>query len=269
MRWTKVGFLTDEHRPYHYEPAVNLSLQILSDFRPDILIMGSDGLDFRPVSHFSTDPGLWETLETERQSFWAGIAEKKDVCDRLVYIAGNHDDRWNRYILTSGLAAIPDFHLQAFLKLDFWDVEYGMDEGWGEIEGVPRLPIVSSRHKLSPKFSIMHGDLVRKWSGRSAQAQLIEQERLQTSLMMGHCHRGGKFEMADRDGVAIGAYECYHHQRLDMPWLRGTNPDWQYGLAIAEVQTEAPYFFSVEQINYVRSGKGLRARWRGKEYTSN
>jgi len=78
----------------------------------------------------------------------------------------------------------------------------------------------------------------------------------------------GVYVISDKQGKPIGAWECGHHQRLDMPWMGDKNPNWQWGLILAEGRVEPPYHFAVEQVLYIPSGGKLRARWRGKEYVS-
>jgi hypothetical protein len=275
MSWDRLGFFTDEHRPYHDERAVSLSLQILEDFDPDKLVIGSDGMDFHTISHFSTDPRLMGTLRKERLSFWQGVEEKRSACPNaeIIYIRGNHEDRFPRYIAqVSEVFEGEEYTLSGWLKLDDLGIRYsvvhftlGPDELFPEMIDVPT---VSKRVVINENLTVMHGDYIRKWQGRSAHAQLYEGERMQTSLLMGHCHRGGKWESSDRDGEPIGAYECYHHQRTDMPWLSEQNPDWSWGIVLAEYQVTYPYNFSIEQVNYIPVGNRLRARWRGNEYWS-
>lgn len=275
MGWERLGFFTDEHRPFHEPRAVSLSLQILEDFNPHKVIMGSDGMDFHTISRFTTDPRLIGTLKKERLSFWRGIHEKRDACPdaEFIYIRGNHEDRFTKYITNCmEIFGGAEYTLWGWLKLDDLNIRYSVVRfGLGPDELFPeRIEVntVSKRVQINDNLTIMHGDYIRKWQGVSARAQLIEGERMQTSLMMGHCHRGGKFEIAERGGEPIGAYECYHHQRTDMPWLSEQNPDWSWGICLAECQNLAPYHFSVEQVNYIPIGDKLRARWRGKEYYS-
>lgn len=270
--WKRVVFFTDEHRPYHHGPAVDLSLQIIRDYRPDILVTGSDGLDFRSISRYSKNSALLGTLEkVERLSFFDGVREKKSAwaSAEIWFIAGNHERRYDRYVQELGeLALNPDLQLWKWLRLDALSVKYNLDTKVSDIDGVEPEIMIASRFELSPKLTIMHGDYIRKHSGWSAKAQLIEGERMQTSVLVGHCHRGGYYLTADARGVPIGAWECFHHQRIDMPWLKGLNPNWQWGLTMVEVQIEEPYYFAVEQVHYVPVRKGMRARWRGREYTS-
>lgn len=271
IEWKRVACFNDEHRPYHYEPAVELTLKILEAFDPQILVVGSDGLDFHSLSGFVTDPRFMGGLYSEKKSFWEGIREKKDACpnSQMVYITGNHEDRYLHYLYNCPeFLSDPSYSLWNWLNLDDLGIHYELEEVLEGVPGIDPVQRIRKRIEITPNFTVMHGEFVRKHSGRSAQAQLLDGERMQTSLLMGHCHRGGKYETSDRKGEAIGAYEGYHHQRLDMPWLKGKNPDWQWGTVLVEVMSEPPYHFSVEQINYITGyGKfSLRARWRGKEF---
>jgi predicted phosphodiesterase len=273
MRWQRIGFFTDEHRPYQERKAVDLSLQILRDFRPDELIIGSDGLDFRPLHKGNErDPTIVGTLErVERPSFFQGIEEKREACPdaEFIYIGGNHEYRWYPYVTRLGeLAFTDELRLWKWLKLDELAIRYYLHTKLDGIEGIEPMITISSRYQVSPKLVIMHGKYIRKWSGRAAQAQLKDGLRGQSSVVMGHTHKLGMFVQSDDTGKPIAGWEAGCHQRFDMPWLKEKNPDWQWGLTLVESEPEMPWRFSVEQILYIPYAGMLTARWRGKEYTS-
>lgn len=264
--WERVGFCTDEHHPYAEPRAISLSLQILEEFDPHILVVGSDGCNFAAFSKFPDWIRYRGEVALTKQMFLAGIREKRDVCPnaKLYYIAGNHDQRLDTLLREHPqLSEIEEFSFENWLELKKYKLRFHY-----EADPFGRT-MLSQRLELTPNLLVLHGDYVRKYSGWSGKAQLLEGERMMTSLLMGHCHRGGKFETADREGKPIGAYECYHHQRMNLLWLKGKNPDWQWGICLVETQMRKPWQFSVEQVNYLPTMNGkLRARWRGKEFIS-
>lgn len=264
--WERIGFLTDCHHPFQDERAISLTLQILEEWRPGLVFVGSDGCEFAALSRFADSIRYHGMTRDDVRAFRAGIRDLKSAVPkaRLCYIAGNHDRRYEDYLLNvPELLQEEAFYLWNWLGLE--DLKVGYQFTSDAAGGL----FMSSRWQLTPNLLFLHGDYVRKYSGWSAKAQLLEGERMMTSLVMGHCHRGGKFETADRYGKPIGGYEAYHHQRTDLRWLQGRNPDWQWGTVLVETQMKEPWQFSVIQLNYLPTPNGkLRARWREKEWIS-
>ena len=52
----KLAFVTDEHHPFQDDHARSVALKIVQDFDPDMVVCGSDGIDFYQVSHFDKNP---------------------------------------------------------------------------------------------------------------------------------------------------------------------------------------------------------------------
>ena len=59
----KIAFPTDEHFPFQDERARSIALEIVRDFNPDVLISGSDGVDFYALSKFSKNPKSMGIME--------------------------------------------------------------------------------------------------------------------------------------------------------------------------------------------------------------
>jgi predicted phosphodiesterase len=96
----RIFFLSDPHIPYHDKRAFELTLRALKRFKPTILISVGDFVDFYAVSSYSKDPRRAYDLEGE-----LGVANATlDRIDKLtpgarrVYIAGNHEDRLQRFL---------------------------------------------------------------------------------------------------------------------------------------------------------------------------
>ena len=90
----KIAFPTDQHVPYQDKPAVALAMKIVQKFDPDVLISGSDGMDFYAVSHFDKNPdragetklqneiNQWQ----ENQKDWISAAPRAE----RRFLLGNH-----------------------------------------------------------------------------------------------------------------------------------------------------------------------------------
>ena len=95
----KILFIPDCHVPYHDKDAFNLMLKAGKIFKPDHAIILGDYADFQGVSSHSKDPNRALKLKEE-------IDAVKEALDQVValgaknnvFVAGNHEDRLERYL---------------------------------------------------------------------------------------------------------------------------------------------------------------------------
>ena len=252
---TKIAFPTDEHYPYQDEHAILVAQKILSDFKPDVRITGSDGLDFYTISHFDKNPEriLKGGLQREIDLWKAGQRAWRDAAPTAAafYLIGNHEDRLRRYLWRH-----PELYDLEVLKLPnilgmaelgiYWEKDKGEDAN---------LELV-----LNNRLVIKHGSLTRKWSAYSARAEL-EAELFAISTMTAHTHRGGSHFATTRRGV-VQAYECFCLCDLNPEYVK--HPNWQQGIVLAEVNATS---LSIEPIPFFRHQGKVKAIWRGKEYS--
>lgn len=250
----KVAFPTDEHFPFQDDQARELAMIIVQDFDPDLLITGSDGLDFYSLSSFDKDPARMKiNLQKEIDMWMAGQREWRDAAPNAKrrFIPGNHEDRLRRYLWSH-----PEIGGLTALRLDkLLDFE-GLEIEWDERE------YIHNEIVLFDRLVIRHGRFVRNFSGMSAKAEL-EVDRYGLSVMTGHTHRGGTVYAQTRNGVVVGQ-ECFCLCRLDPGYL--PRPNWQQGIVLAEVGED---YLSIEAIPFDWQDSFQRrkvARWRGVEY---
>lgn len=97
----RVLFVPDAHIPYHDHTAWHVMVAAARIFRPHVLVVLGDLLDFYMVSRHSKDPRRVMRLEDE-------LLAAKDALDALdalgaqrkVFIAGNHEHRLEEYLRT-------------------------------------------------------------------------------------------------------------------------------------------------------------------------
>lgn len=95
----KILIIPDTHVPYHDVDAFNLMLKAGKIFKPDHVIILGDFADFYGVSSHSKDPNRALKLKEE-------VEATKEALDQVialgaknnVFIAGNHEDRLERYL---------------------------------------------------------------------------------------------------------------------------------------------------------------------------
>jgi len=243
----KVAFPTDEHFPYQDEAARSVALQIVSDFDPDIRVSGSDGMDFYTLSKFDKNPERIKTNLQGEISLWArGQREWNSAAPNAsaLWLPGNHEDRLRRWIWAHptfyGLRAL---EWQNLLLFD----ELGIKEApGGEID-------------LFGKLLIRHGNVVRKFSAYTANAELGS-EFFSISTLTGHTHRGGTTYATTRTGLVQGV-EGFCLCNLDPEYVN--SPNWQQGIVLVNV---TPDTLSIEPVPFFRLNNEVHAIWRDKDY---
>jgi len=243
----RIIFPTDEHCPHQDDSARSIALKICEDFKPDVRVSLSDGLDFYAVSKYDKDPSVMKDggLQTEIdvwkrcQREWISASPGA----RVVSIIGNHENRLERYLWRHpelyGLEALKLENLLDFSSLGIEDVK---------------------KEVFFPDLRITHGSYVRRHSGASAKAEL-EADFYSSNILSGHTHRGGTHYATTRKGV-VSASECFCLCDLDPPY--DPSPNWQQGITLATIHNDTPF---IEQIPFTRKNGKVIAFWRGKEYS--
>lgn len=157
-------------RALHDERAIAAMLQFSGDFKPDVFIIGGDGLDCGAVSHHNKHkPGKVEGLRllADANEFKSKVISKIDAlgCKQKVYITGNHE-AWLQQLQEEipGLEGI--LELERLLGLEGWKV-------------VPQGKALNLG-----KLTFLHGDTV-SGGEHIAKAAAINYER---NVRFGHYH---------------------------------------------------------------------------------
>lgn len=261
----------------HDEQAMDIALAVVRDARPDQVVLVGDNLDFCELGKYVVQAAYRETTQAtiDRGALFAAqlrAAAGPDV--KILWIAGNHEERLPKMIATNAAAA---FGLKRGNLPESWPVlsvptlcrfdEYG-------IEYLPGYP--ASTVWINQRLKVVHGHKVN--SGGSTAHKYLGTEKV--SVISGHIHRveyaartrhdwdGPKTIMAASpgclcriDGVVPSTKAGYD---LDGRPMVGTHTeDWQQGLAVVDYE-DGDGWFNYEQIN-IHEG---RAQWRGKTYRS-
>ncbi len=247
----KIAFPTDEHFPFQDDQARELAMMIVQDFNPDLLVLGSDGLDFYDISAFDKDPKRVKIDLQKEIDLWKGGVEEWTLAAphaKKKYIPGNHEDRLRRYLWRHPeIASLDALNLNNILDFEGLGIE------WNEQE------YVQAEIVIDDKLAIRHGKYIRQGAGMSARAEL-EADRYAISIMTGHTHRGGTVHATTRNGLVIGQ-ECFCLCKLDPPYM--ARPNWQQGIVLAEVSDIG---LSIEAVPILTFRRWKVAYWRGEEY---
>lgn len=218
----KLVVASDFHYPYHDVTTQANFQHFLSEFKPDILVINGDFLDFSPVSHFDKKPADPTSIADEITGGRALLKKLSDIVGpdcRKHFNAGNHEDRLRRYLWhqAPALSELESIGLPTLLGLN--ESGFSYTPYYDPIHGSPdRSPGIDLYGLL-----VTHGTIVRKWSGASARAHY---EKYGGSGIIGHVHRVGSFVHRDYRGSYIWV-ESGCMCSIDPNYT--TMPDWSQG----------------------------------------
>lgn len=167
----KILFIPDCHVPYHDKNAFNLMLKAAEVFKPDHVIILGDFADFYGVSSHSKDPNRALRLVEE-------VADVKAALDRVkalgaktnTFVAGNHEDRLERYLRDKAPELFNFISIPKILEL--------------KEKGFAYTPYKQS-HRIG-KMNVTHD---AGTAGRYAHYKSLD--TFQHNVIIGHTHRLG------------------------------------------------------------------------------
>lgn len=167
----KILFIPDVHVPYEDKDAFQLMLKAAGVFGPDHVILLGDFQDFYDVSNHSKDPNRRFKLSEEVECGKARLDQIiKLGAKNNVYVAGNHEDRLERYLRDKAPELFNFISIPKVLELDKKGFKY--------------VPYKDS-YKIG-KLNITHdtGN-----AGRHAHQKSLDD--FQHNIIIGHTHRLG------------------------------------------------------------------------------
>lgn len=214
----KVLLISDVHAPYHDEVALTAALQYGINEKVDCIVINGDFVDFYSKSRFESD--------YRERDFPNEISTAKGLLEmirrvypsaHIVYKIGNHDDRWNQFLVRNeikGLDALELSSLLGFAQLNI--VEVGsMATIWAN------------------KLAIIHGH-EHKY-GMIAPVNPARGLFLRTkqSALMSHVHRVSEHTEKTHDGKLIGCWSTGCLCQLTPDYMPYNNH--YHGFAIIEL----------------------------------
>lgn len=161
--------ISDIHFPNQDDEALKCVYDFINTHEINTVILNGDIVDFFDVSSFDKDPQRMYSLQNEldlAEKFFKKLRKLLPVAD-IYFVKGNHEDRMERYLQRhSELFTLNALKIPALLQLDKFNIKYkpkGLKFG---------------------SLKIIHGDLIRKFSGYTARGEL---EKHDSSGISGHC----------------------------------------------------------------------------------
>lgn len=273
----QMGFFRNSRgdlEPTHDEAAISVALAIVKAAKPSIVVLVGDNLDLPEMGKYRLSPAFAQTTQAtvDRATTFCAEVRRAAPDARIVWLAGNHEERMPNYIMDNAMAC---FGLRRGNEPESWpvmSVPYlcRMDE-FG-IEYKPGYP--ASEVWINERLRVIHGDKVAS-QGSTAHKYLGTEK---TSVIYGHIHRREWAERtrSDHDGprtIMAASPGCLARtdgavpstkQGLDLdgrPLVR--HEDWQQGLAVVHFEPGDGKFV-YEQIP-IRDGWAM---WNKKEYAA-
>ena len=264
----------DGLEPIHDENAIAVALAITKAEQPDVVVLVGDNLDLCEFGKYRTTPAFERTTQATINRATRLCAELRAAAPsaKIVWLAGNHEERLPNYVLDNAKAA---FGLRQGETPESWPVlsvpflchfdRYG-------IEYLPGYP--ASSFWINERLRVIHGDKVA--SGGSTAHKYLASER--TSVIYGHIHRREWAERTrqDHDGpktILAASPGCLCRIDGAVPSTKGgtdldgrpltRSEDWQQGLAVVRFEP-GDGRFAYEQVA-IHNGWALHD---GREYVS-
>lgn len=274
----QIGFYRNEKgdlEPTHDEKALSIALMVIKEHQPKLIVCVGDNLDLPEMGKYLTYPAYAQTTQAsiDRAALFCAEMRAAAPHSRIVWLAGNHEERMPKYLLVNAGAAYglrkgntpaswPVLSVPYLCRMDEYKVEYK--------PGYPASDIW-----INKKLRVIHGDKVR--SNGSTAHMYLDSEK--TSVIFGHIHR---IEQAfktreDYDGsrtIMAASPGCLSRIDGAIPSTKGgvdldgrpltRFENWQQGLAVVKYEEKGKHRFSYENIAIYDGW----AMYNGKEYTA-
>lgn len=118
----RLFFIPDLHCPYEDKRATELMFDAMAHFAPDTVVIMGDWIDCLSVSHWSKDPRRAQSLKQEVEKAKAYL-DRIDA-SRKIFVAGNHEDRLQRYLQDKAPELLEFVDIPSLLQLEAKGWEY-------------------------------------------------------------------------------------------------------------------------------------------------
>jgi hypothetical protein len=221
----------DTHFGCEDQITIDLFLKTVEELSPELIVLNGDMMDFLAVSKYPKDIRYSYSLSEERKRYHVFLKTLHEITSSygsmILETNGNHsgsgvESRWMRY-LSNQLGQIGDLN-DAIEALSYENIFLPKKE-WSRVKLVEHV-------QIGDDFFIMHGDVVRKRGGMSGMGMM---DKLNTSVMMNHTHRGG---MSVKRLPGIGTkkdkfIKCYENFcACSLSPVYASAPDWANGFSI-------------------------------------
>jgi len=220
----RIGIISDIHIPFYDPVALSAAVTYLADLNLDTLILNGDIIDCYQISRFGFIPMERTRLRWEVDALQKFIVKLKLTFPktRIIYKTGNHEDRWDRYILNR----VPELFGTKITE-------------FGQLVKADGVELVEDKRVIEAgNLHIIHG---HEYPGMSspvnpARAFFL---RAKTNVIGGHLHRTSEHIERDLSDKMIGSWSTGCLCDLT-PEYRPLNP-WNHGFAWVELDNSGDF----------------------------
>lgn len=222
----KILFIPDCHVPYHDTVAFDLMMKVAKDFKPDHIIVLGDFIDMYSVSSHDKNPKRVSQMNDEVSKSIEELGRVKDLgAKNNVFIAGNHEQRLERYLIQKAPALWDSLSIEKVLALDKMGFEY--------------IPYRS--HYQLGKIYVTHD------TGKAGvTAHKLALDAFHRSIIIGHTHRFGLIIQGDANGDKhVGAMFGWLGDSKQVDYMHNINvtKDWTLGFGLGHMNPKTGYVY--------------------------
>lgn len=231
----KILIIPDVHVPYHDKRAWKLMLKAARAFKPEHTIIMGDFIDCYSVSSHSKDPNRALKMQEEVEETKKALDEISSIkSSNKVFIAGNHEDRMQRFLQDKAPELFNMISIPKILEL--------------KEKGFKYVPYKQS-YRLG-KLNLTHDT---GSAGRYAHYKALD--TFQHNVVIGHVHRIGYAVEGNAQGERhltatfgwlgdINSVDYMHRIKVARDWSLG------FGIGYLDPKTGTVYTVPVPIINY-------------------
>ena len=229
----KVLVLGDLHIPYHDQPAIETCLDYGFKHGVDSIYLNGDVIDFYQLSRWSRDPTA-SRPKVEIEETGLLLEGLVGLGLPVFYKIGNHEDRWNRYMIQQApeLYDLEPLQIKSILYLD----ELG-------------IPLIESRQKAQfGNLTVIHGHEFGQSFFNPVNPARGLFLRSKTSALAGHNHQTSKHSEANLNGKMMSCHTTGCLCSLSPDYRPFAYTKWNLGASIVEIDNG---YFSVDNFEIV------------------
>jgi len=227
--------LSDIHLPYHDLTAIILAIEYGISKGVDSIYLNGDILDCYKLSNFTKRPDMISFSE-EREMFWSFLDFLKSEVKLPIYFkVGNHEERWNRHLLSQSpeLYLLKEFALKEILKLDDLDIEY---VGGRQVCNMGKLMVIHGHEFGESVFSPVN----------PARGLFL---RAKCSILAGHNHQTSEHHENNLRGDSMACFSTGALCQLSPEYKPFAFTKWNIGFAVVEIDNDKS--FHVENMRII------------------
>lgn len=234
---------SDLHAPFYDDRALHLVLEFCQWYKPHIVIIDGDLIDFYAISKFDKSPAraTREAFRTEVDTAY-GILQatrKANPNARIILIVGNHEFRWRKWLYAKKIqdpiyaeaqkiANVEEVTLTRLLHLKDLDIQL--------VDLNPDIAKFTDNYIKIGNLYIGHWDRVNKHAAYTAKNLLADKG---VNCLQAHTHRIGTHVKTTLGGI-LEAHEIGCLCSLDPHYT--CRQDWAHGFAAVEGNKNFTHF---------------------------